>query len=125
MGAMSIGLVLGAVLGAGISGEIGAVFGAALGMFVGGAAWAIAWMRGHLGSAPTLEHHRVMCTPFGHVAACEFEGDLATGRWYDVKRCSLLRPDVEVDCDKGCLRQLRLAGVRPGRPCDLERAAQG
>lgn len=119
MGAtLMIGTVVGLVVGASTGTEMGAFAGAMLGMFVGLAIFGFFRVRARLGDAPTVERHRVMCTPLGHAADCEFAGDLKTGRWYDVNRCSLLRPANQVDCDKGCLRQLRLAGVRPGRPCD-------
>jgi hypothetical protein len=115
MGASAIGTVFGFALGAATGTAMGAFAGAFLGMFVGLGLGGLFWMRAHLGDTPTVERHLVMCTPFGHAADCQFEGDLETGRWYDVKSCSLLRPASQVDCDKGCLRQLQLSGVRPGR----------
>jgi len=47
-------------------------------------------------------------------------GDLRSGRWYDVRRCSLLKVPTKVDCDKGCIRLITLAHVRPGRACRCE-----
>jgi hypothetical protein len=112
-----VGFFLGLVAGA-ATGTMGAAFGGAMvGMSIGIVIYGVGWMRSHLGNAPTVERHLVMCTPYGHAAACEFEGDLETKRWYDVKSCSLLQEPTHVDCNKGCLRQLTLAGVRPGEPC--------
>jgi hypothetical protein len=56
-----------------------------------------------------------MCAVYGVEAECDFEGDLRTLRWYDVKRCSLLSVPTQVDCDKGCLGLIKLARVRPGQ----------
>jgi hypothetical protein len=117
MGAALIGAVVGLVLGAATGTEIGAFAGAALGMLAGLSLHALFWMRSHLGDAPTVERHRVMCTPLGSVAECELVGDLERGRWYDVKSCSLLQPATQVDCEKGCIRRITHAGVRPGGTC--------
>jgi len=120
MGAALIGFVIGLVVGATTGTAMGAFGIGALGMLVGLAVYGVGWMRLHLGDAPTVERHRVMCTPFGQIADLELEGDLERGRWYDVRRCSLLRPANVVDCDKGCIRQVNAAGLRPGQPCSCQ-----
>lgn len=118
MGAALIGFVVGLVVGATTGTELGAFAGGVVGMLVGLAVWAFGSLRARLGDDPTVERHRIMCTPFGQSADCEVVGDLKRGRWYDVRSCSLLQPATQVDCDKGCLRQINAAGVRPGQPCD-------
>jgi hypothetical protein len=119
----AIGFIIGLVLGASTgTGELGAFAGATMGMLIGVAVHGFGWVRDHLGDAPTIERHRVMCTPFGHAADLELAGDVQRGRWFDVKSCSLLRPSNQVDCEKGCLRQINLSGLKPGRPCECEKA---
>lgn len=115
MGAGVIGFILGALVGALTGTEIGALVGGLGGAVIGLTVHALIWMRDHLGSDATVERHQVMCTPFGQAADCDFVGDLQTGRWYDVKRCSLLGSDADVDCDKGCVRLMTLSHERPGR----------
>lgn len=121
MGASLIGFAIGLAVGASTGTEFGAFAGAMLGMTLGFAVYGLAWLRAHSGDEPTVERHSVMCTPFGHAAECEFEGDLGLRRWHDVKSCSLLDDPNHVDCDKGCVRQLNLARVRPTRPASAAR----
>ena len=111
-----IGFALGLVAGASTGTAIGAFFGAMIGMTIGLTIHGYSWARVRLGDAPVVETHRVMCTSFGQAAKAEYVGDLERGRFYDVKRCSLI--EGKVDCEKGCLRQIRLAGVKPGEPCN-------
>jgi hypothetical protein len=115
MGPTLIGFLLGAVIGAFTGTQLGAYAGAMLGMLVGGSIWGLGWLRRHLGDQPTVERHRVVCTPFGAIAEAEVVGDLGTGRWHDVRSCSLLRSERGVDCEKRCIYRLEHAGVRPGR----------
>jgi hypothetical protein len=117
MSATVIGFILGALLGALTGTEVGIATGGVAGALVGLTVHVLMWMRAHAGSAPTLEQHRVMCTAYGQAADCEFEGDLGTGRWYDVKRCSILAEPDAVRCDKGCVRLMTLTDVRPGKRC--------
>lgn len=120
MGAMTVGAVLGFILGAASGTHAGAFAGTVLGMSVGLLVFGVGWIRAHGGGAPTIEHHRILCTPNGRAADCELEGDLVTGRWYDVRSCSLLRPANDVYCGKPCLRLIKDSGTRPGRGCDCE-----
>jgi hypothetical protein len=120
MGAAFIGFIIGFALGAGSGTAGGAFIGGVLGMLVGVAAHSAGWIRAHRGDAPTIERHRVVCTPYGKVADIEFEGDLETRRWLDVKRCSLLPVAGTVACDKRCLHQLSDSGIKPGAPCSCE-----
>ncbi len=124
MTASVIGFALGLVLGAATGTEGAAFGGAMLGMLVGLGVHGISWARAHLGDEPVVEHHRAMCTPYGHVADVELVGDAGAGRWFDVKRCSLLEDPDHVDCDKGCVRMMNLSGTRPGGHCaECARAA--
>lgn len=118
MGAMAIGTVLGATLGAATGTQAGAFIGAVLGLTAGIVVLGISWMRVHAGNSPVLENHRILCTPNGRVADCEIEGDLASGRWYDVHKCSLMSPENDVYCAKTCLHMINDNGVRPGGDCN-------
>ncbi len=120
MGATFIGFVIGLALGAGTGTAGGAFIGGVLGMLVGVTAHGVGWIRAHRGDAPTIERHRVVCTPYGQIADIEFVGDLETRRWLDVKRCSLLPVADRVACDKRCLHRLSDSGVKPGAPCSCE-----
>ncbi len=120
MGLVFMGTIFGLILGAGSGTEVGAFFGAVVGMSAGLVVYGLGWMRAHLGSAPTVETHRLICTPQGALADCELEGDLETGRWSDVKRCSLLHPAGDVSCEKSCLRLMNDSGVKPGAACHCE-----
>lgn len=116
-----IGFALGLTLGAATGTEGAAYGGAIFGMSVGLAVWGIAWMRTHLGDAPTVERHRVFCTTLGQAADVDVAGDLATHRWSSIERCSLL--DHEVDCHQGCLAMIRQSGAKPGRACACQAVA--
>lgn len=109
-----IGLIIGAIVGGGLAGELGAASVAPLGLFAGLTFHALAWLRAHSGDAPVVERHLVMCTPMGHAARAELVGDLEQRRWHDVRSCSLLAEQDQVQCDKGCVRLMNLSGVRPG-----------
>lgn len=124
MGSVIMGTIFGLILGAGSGTEAGAFFGAVVGMSVGLLVYGLLWMRNNLGSAPTLEQHRLICTPNGAMADCELEGDLETGRWTNVVRCTLLHPASEVDCEKSCLRLMNDSGIKPGMSCHCEDDAQ-
>lgn len=121
MGAAIIGFAIGFALGAGTGTGGGAFVGGILGAMLGASIHAIRWLWAHRGDAPTVERHRVLCTPYGRVADIDFVGDLDTRRWLGVKRCSLLRVADEVACDKRCLNRIKHSGVKPGDPCDCER----
>ncbi len=120
MGSVIMGTIFGLILGAGSGTETGAFFGAVVGMSAGLLVYGLSWMRNNLGSAPTLEQHRLICTPQGALADCELEGDLETGRWTNVQRCSLLHPVNDVYCEKTCLRLMNDSGVKPGKSCHCE-----
>jgi hypothetical protein len=113
--AIAFGFVLGLILGVGSGTGAGAFAGAVIGISVGLAVYAFGWVRAHTGNAPTLERHRMICTPSGTFAECELLGDLERRRWVDVRRCSLQSPDAEPACEKSCLRLMNDAGVRPGK----------
>lgn len=123
MGAAFIGFVFGLALGAGSGTAGGAFVGGILGMLLGVSAHAFVWIRAHRGDAPTVERHRVLCTPYGRLADIDFVGDLETRRWLDVKRCSLLPVVGEVSCDKRCVHRLADSGTRPGDACSCEAIA--
>jgi hypothetical protein len=123
MGVTLIGFILGALAGAATGTELGVVLGAVIGILVGFSVYALGWMRSHLGSAPVVERHRTMCAAYGNPAEVEFVGDLQSGCWQDVRRCSLLSSSARVDCDKGCLRLITIAGVRPGGACSCQSGA--
>lgn len=114
MGASVIGFILGTLAGAFTGTLLGAVTGGLTGLLIGLSVHAFGWLRSHLGDAPTVQRHLVMCTVFGQPAECDFAGDLKTGRWSDVTRCSLLNDPAHVDCEKGCVLLLKAAHVRPG-----------
>jgi hypothetical protein len=120
MGAMAIGAVLGFILGATSGTQAGAFAGAIFGMSVGLFVYGFFWARARAGDMPTIERHQILCTPLGRIADCEVQGDLETRRWYDIKRCSLLRPATNVDCDKTCLKMINDSGTRPGSDCHCE-----
>ena len=120
MGAGVIGLILGLLAGALTGTQLGAVTGAGIGLLIGLSVHAVGWMRSHLGDAPMVQHHLVMCTVFGASADCDFVGDRETGRWYDVARCTLLANPSHVDCDKGCVRLVKAGHARPGEQCKCE-----
>ncbi len=124
MGAAAIGFVIGMALGAGTGTAAGAFVGGVLGMLLGVTAHGVLWVRDHLGEAPTLEHHRLVCSSYGAVADCELVGDLERRRWLDVRRCSLRTRDREPSCDKRCLRLINDAGVRPGTACHCQDPGQ-
>jgi hypothetical protein len=115
----SLYLFLGGVaVGAGTGSAVAALAGGMVGLLLGLAVYAGGWVRAHLReSAPVAERHSVMCFPYAQAADCDFLGDLKHRRWYDVARCSLMRVPTEVACDKGCIRMLNLARVRPGDGC--------
>jgi hypothetical protein len=125
MGTSLIGFILGALAGAATGSALGVVLGGVLGTLLGLSVHAFGWMRSHLGNAPTVERHRIVCAVFGQTAECDFAGDLHSGRWYDVKRCSLLSVPTRVDCDKGCLPLMMSMRTRPGRACACSRQASG
>ena len=118
MGAALIGFVFGFALGAGSGTAGGALIGGTLGMLLGVSAHSIRWLWAHRGDAPTVERHRVICTPYGRLADIDFVGDLEARRWLDVKRCSLVPVATEVSCDKRCVNRLSDSGIKPGDPCD-------
>ncbi len=117
MGATLIGLVFGALVGALTGTELGVWSGAFVGLSIGFSIWAFAWIRDHFGEAPVVERHRVMCDRYGQAAEIEFAGDLHSGRWYDVKSCSLQPVANEVGCHKGCVAMMKAGHVRPGVVC--------
>ncbi|MBZ0238591.1 MAG: complement resistance protein TraT [Deltaproteobacteria bacterium] len=118
MGAALIGFVIGFALGLGTGSAAGALVVAILGALVGVSAHAARWLWAHRGDSPTVERHRVFCTPYGRSAVIDFVGDLETRRWLDVKRCSLLRVATDVSCDKRCVNRMRDSGIKPGDRCD-------
>jgi hypothetical protein len=117
----SLYLFLGGVaIGAGMGrSAVAALAGGVVGFSIGLGVAAIAWIRSHLrDTAPVTERHRVMCFPYGQAADCELVGDLDSRRWYDVARCSMKHVQSGVTCDKGCIRLMNAARVRPGdRSC--------
>jgi hypothetical protein len=117
MGASLIGVIFGALAGALTGTEFGVWSGAVVGLSIGFSIWAFSWLRDHFGEAPTVEQHRVICDRYGQPADIEFVGDLHTGRWYDVKSCSLLEVPTEVVCHKGCVAMMKAGHVQPGRAC--------
>jgi hypothetical protein len=117
MGSMLIGFVIGLAVGALTGTELGAFAGGVLGVLAGAALHGARWLRVHLAETSVTERHRVMCTPLGHLADVELVGEPRSGRWFDVRRCSLLPVADRVTCDKGCVRLLDLTGVRAGAPC--------
>jgi hypothetical protein len=123
MGATFIGFILGVLAGAVTGTELGVVAGGVLGTLLGLSVHAFGWIRSHLGDAPTVERHRIVCAVYGQTADCDFAGDLYSGRWYDVRRCSLLPVPTRVDCDKGCLPLMTSTRTRPGRGCSCSRQA--
>jgi hypothetical protein len=117
MGATIVGFLLGMGLGAATGNPLAALAGAVTGVLLGLSVHAIRRLRAYLREGtPTVERHQVMCFAYGQAADCELVGDLDSGRWRDVKRCSLLPLPTQVDCDKGCVRLMTQAGVRPGQP---------
>jgi hypothetical protein len=116
MGATVIGFVLGAVVGAMWGTEAGAMAGGLLGALSGFSVHGAAWLWAHSGDEPTVERHRLLCTPVGQFADVELLGDMQRKRWLDVQRCSL--EGDTVTCDKTCLRLMNDGRVRPGRSCD-------
>ncbi len=121
MAASLIGFVLGLAVGAATGTAFAAFAGGMVGMLLGLSVYAVGWMRSHLREAiPTVARHCVICFPYGQAAECEFVGDLKSGRWYDVIRCSLLQEPTKVECDKGCVRLMNLTRVRPGDACRCE-----
>ena len=121
MGATLIGFVLGLAVGAVTGAEFGAFAGGIVGILLGLSVYAVGWVRSHLREViPTVARHRVMCFPYAQAAECEFVGDLKSGRWYDVRRCSLLEEPTKVDCEKDCIRLMNVTGVRPGDACGCE-----
>jgi hypothetical protein len=80
---------------------------------VGAIAAAMSWLRDNTGNNPTVETHRLLCTPRGTHADVELVGDLGTKRWNDVRQCSLEDPD-HVNCDKTCKVMMNDARVKPG-----------
>jgi hypothetical protein len=121
MVASLIVFVLGVTVGAATGTVLGALVGGLVGMLLGGLVYAVSWMRFQLRETiPTVEPHSVMCFPYAQAAECELVGDLKSGRWVDVKQCSLHRVPTEVNCDKGCLRMMNLTHVRPGQACRCE-----
>jgi hypothetical protein len=121
MGASLIGFALGLAVGAWTGTAFGALAGGVIGMVLGLSVHAAGWMRAQLReTVPTVERHSVMCFPYAQAAECDFVGDLKSGRWTDVRRCSLLKTPDHVDCDKGCIRLMALTGVRPGEGCRCE-----
>jgi hypothetical protein len=106
--------VLGLAVGAGM-GTAGALVGGSVGALAGLAVYAIGRMHARVSEpVPAVESHSVMCFPYGQAADCEFVGDRRSGRWYDVRRCSLLKVPTDVGCDKGCIRLMNLTHDRPG-----------
>ena len=106
---------LGVIVGAATGTVLGALVGGIVGMLLGGLVHGLLWTRSRLReNVPTVEAHSVMCFPYAQSAECEFVGDLESGRWVDVKRCSLLRDPNHVNCDKGCIRLMNVTSVRPG-----------
>lgn len=120
MGAALIGFAIGFALGAGSGTAGGAFIGAILGMLVGIMAHAVMWVWARRGDAPTIEHHRVLCTPYGRIADVAIAGDLETRRWTDIRGCSLLPVATDVRCDKRCLHRMNDSNVKPGDPCSCE-----
>jgi hypothetical protein len=113
--ATSILFLLGLVVGAGTGDAVGAFAGGMVGILLGLTIIAVGWMRSHLRETnPTVASHSVMCFPFAQAAECEFVGDAKSGRWYDVRKCSLLQAPKSLDCDKGCVRLLNATRERPG-----------
>ena len=117
MVATLIGFVFGGLMGAATGTALGICAGAALGALIGAAVDALLWLRSLSGDTPIIERHLAMCTVFGQTADCQFVGDLSTGRWSDVRSCSLLSTPDRVDCEKSCVRLLGLAKVRAGGTC--------
>lgn len=124
MGAGLIGFILGLLVGALTGTELGAITGGLTGLLIGLSVHAFGWLRSHLGDAPAVRRHLVMCTVFGQTADCDFVGDTGTGRWFDVTRCSLLSSPTQVNCDKGCIDLIRAGHVRPGEACNCELSGQ-
>ena len=57
---------------------------------------------------------RVQCPDLGSTAELAVEQDVRTGRWVDVKECSLLPEGEAVVCDKVCLKLLEHRAGRVG-----------
>jgi len=100
------------MVGAGTGDVFSAFAGGVLGLLVGLSVHAVRWMASRVReTTPTVERHSVMCFPYAQAADCEFVGDLRTGRWTDIRRCSLLGKNA--DCEKVCIRLMNQTGVRP------------
>lgn len=117
MAASLIGFVFGAMAGAATGTVVGICAGAAAGVLIGLSIDALRWLRSLAANAPITERHLAMCMVYGQPAECEFVGDLQSGRWTDVRSCSLSSVAGRIDCEKSCVRLIGTAHVRPGQSC--------
>ena len=68
------------------------------------------------GAAPLDRQWRralIACPELGRKADCVLEQDVRSGRWVDVKRCSLFPEGAPITCDKACLKLLAHVAPRP------------
>lgn len=101
VGSVTVTSALGAFTADGVGAVAGAVCGAMTGFVFFPSSKRIS--RPPKQRTPKYIRERIVCVPEGEVADCVFQLNRRSGRWVDVRSCSLCDPATEVLCEKQCL----------------------